>query len=392
MYAKVVGVSHVWDEWISPESILALVRNTAPFLAQLPSEDKPLIELGHGPEGYLRIIASAPAALLREQSTEEQLQTYFAVCIASHHATVATFVPTDVDTKIRGLIWRKIRDPFVLRPLIDLSLQMGEWGLDGISTRATTLDESGPVSGHNGEWLSVITAALGRALKIGDAESAGRCAEAIDAELKREAAVFAKSISKPGMELDALRLAASVTHNLGDVDQAISFWTEENMTAAARTRFNRLAHENVKPYGGLLKIASTLYRDAMSAEGHRHYPLRHVKALRRSVDFLLPLGPFFDDWGATLGTHPSLKLMERMEVLDEMLRGCRKIAGQQGYYRAIAGFQNAANRTFQQASEQLPTAARKDLKDSAFQKLIAVPRVSFESMMKKKVAPLINKP
>ena len=68
-----------------------------------------------------------------------------------------------------------------------------------------------------------------------------------------------------------------------------------------------------------------------------------------------------------------------------------KSHGQQGYYRAIAGFQNAANRTFHQASEQLPTAARKDLKDSAFQKLIAVPRVSFESMMKKKVAPLINK-
>ena len=163
------------------------------------------------------------------------------------------------------------------------------------------------------------------------------------------------------------------------------------MTTAARARFNRLAHENKTPYGGALQIAAGLYKDAMSAEGHRHYPLRHVKALRRSPDLLLPLGPFFDDWGAVLGTHPSLNLMERVEVLDEMVRGCRKIAGQQGYYRAISGFMNAAGRTFQQAAEQLPTAARKDLKDSGFQKLIAVPRVSFESMMKKKVAPLIKK-
>ena len=383
-------MSHVWDEWISPESILDLVRNTAPFLPQLPAEDKPWVELGAGPQGHLRILAAAPAAIGREQYPEEQLLTYFAVCIAAHHATVATFVPTDVDTKIRGLIWRKIRDPLVLRPLIDVALTMGQWNLDGISNRFDTLDETGPVSGHNGEWLSVMCAALGRALKVGDPQSAEKCTEAIDAELKREAAVFANAIRKPGLELTALRLAASITHNLGDVDQAISFWTEEHMTTAARTRFNRLAHENSKPYGGMLQIAAALYRDAMSAEGHRHYPLRHVKALRRSADLLLPLGPFFDDWGGLLGTHPSLNLMERVEVLDEMVRGCRKIAGQQGYYRAIAGFSNAANRTFQQASELLPTAARKDLKDSTFQKLIAVPRVSFESMMKKKVAMVVK--
>ena len=383
--ATVNEVSHVWDEWISPESILDLVRNTAPFLPQLPAEDNPLVQLGSGQQGYLRILASAPAVLAKDLYPEEQLQTYFAVCIAAHHATVATFVPTDVDTKIRGLIWRKIRDPLVLRPLIDVALTMGGWGLDGISNRYTTLDETGPVSGHNGEWLSVMCAALGRALKLGDTQSAELCTEAIDAELKREAAVFVKAFRKPGLELDTLRLAASITHNLGDVDQAISFWTQEDMTTTARTRFNRLAHENSQPYGGTLQIAATLYRQAMSAEGHRHYPLRHVKALRRSADLLLPLGPFFDDWGGTLGTHPSLNLMERVEVLDEMVRGCRKIAGQQGYYRAIAGFANAAGRTFQQASELLPTAARKDLKDSAFQKLIAVPRVSFESMMKKKV-------
>ena len=46
-------------------------------------------------------------------SPEEQLQDYFALCLACHHATVATFVPTDVDTKIRGIVWRESRDPDV---------------------------------------------------------------------------------------------------------------------------------------------------------------------------------------------------------------------------------------------------------------------------------------
>jgi hypothetical protein len=53
---------------------------------------------------------------------EEQLQDYFAFCLASHHATVATFVPTDVDTKIRGILWRESRNPNVLRPVLRLAL------------------------------------------------------------------------------------------------------------------------------------------------------------------------------------------------------------------------------------------------------------------------------
>ncbi len=381
-------MSHVWDEWIAPGAILELVRNTAPFLPQLPVEEKPLGELGEGPQGHLRILASAPAALLKEATPPEELLNYLAVCLASHHATVATFVPTDVDTKIRGLLWRKVRQQEVLRPMIDLALLMGGWSLDGISTRATTLKDWGPVSGHNGEWLSVICAAHGRALKIGDAEYAEKTGVAIDAELQRETDVFAYALSAHGLELDTLRLAASLTHNLGDVDQAISFWTTEEMTSAARVRFHRLAHENTKPYNGMFQHAAALYREAMSTEGHRHYPLRHVKALRRSADLLLPLGPFLDDWGGLLSSHPSLKIGERAEVLDEMIRGCRKIAGQQGYYRAIAGFQAADQRTFEQALIYLPGSSRKEMRESSFQKQIAVPRVSFESMMKKKVVNL----
>ena len=50
---------------------------------------------------------------------------------------------------------------------------------------------------------------------------------------------------------------------------------------------------------GRFDLAVRMYQDTgLSAEGHRHYPLRPVKALRRSPATLLPLCPFLDDWGA----------------------------------------------------------------------------------------------
>jgi hypothetical protein len=84
------------------------------------------------------------------------LQDYFALCLACHHATVATFVPTDVDTKIRGIVWRESRDPEVLRPMLRLALASRAWTEDGISIRAIR-----GVSGHNGEQWSAIAGGLG---------------------------------------------------------------------------------------------------------------------------------------------------------------------------------------------------------------------------------------
>ena len=69
-----------------------------------------------------------------------------------------------------------------------------------------------------------------------------------------------------------------------------AFW---NKTAATRPVLEEYAQR------GKFAAAVKLYQSTgMSAEGHRHYPLRPVKALRRSPETLLPLSPFLDDWGA----------------------------------------------------------------------------------------------
>ena len=61
--------------------------------SRLPAtESNRLIQLGDSPDGFLRILANWENMLRPNLSPEEQLQDYFALCLACHHATVATFV------------------------------------------------------------------------------------------------------------------------------------------------------------------------------------------------------------------------------------------------------------------------------------------------------------
>lgn len=380
-----MSTAPVWSGFIRPETILEQVRNTAPFLplAPAPPGSRP-IDCGAGPDGFLRILA-ASASLDENAPPAEQREDYFALCLAAHHATVATYVPTDVDSKIRGLLWRQTRDRDSLRRLFALTLTAHAWELSGVSRRVSYVDGLGPVSGHDGEWFSVAAGALGRLLAAGDTESADRAADAIDAELRRQAKAFLRLAAQPGQEIETLRVAMSITHNLGDLDQGISFWEPHPSNAQARARFSRLAHENIRPYGGIFPLIASIYKESLAAEGHRHYPLRSVKPLRRTADLLLPLGPCLDSWGLLLASHPLLGTADRSEALDALIRGCRKIPNQAGYYRAIAGFQ-AAGKEFERAAEMLPNSSRKDLRDPEMRRLTAVPARSFESALAKKVA------
>jgi hypothetical protein len=104
-----------------------------------------------------------------------------------------------------------------------------------------------------------------------------------------------------------------------------------------------------------------------------------VKALRRSPATLLPLGPFLDEWGSVVA-----QLDDSSEVLAALLMGCKRVQGQQGYYRAIAGMLAASSGAFERAANRMPNSARGLLRDAETRKLINVPRISFESMMRKR--------
>ncbi|HXB67078.1 MAG TPA: hypothetical protein VNY05_02480 [Candidatus Acidoferrales bacterium] len=357
-----------WAQWIGPETLISQVRGTAPFLEPRLGATEPgrLIELGQSPDGFLRILASWENILRPNLNPEEQLQDYFAFCLACHHATVATFVPTDVDTKIRGIVWRESRDPDVLRPMLRLALASRAWTEDGISIRAIR-----GVSGHNGEQWSAIAAGLGRLLELGDTATAEEAQAAIEAEIDREQAVFDEVAAEPGGELDLLRLSMTLAHNRGDLTQGMGFWKCTPLTAPVMEHLSER---------GRFGLAVRVYQHTgISAEGHRHYPLRAVKALRRSAATLLPLCPFLDEWGGVVA-----ELEESHEVLTALVGGCHKVPGQQGYYRAIAGMRAASSGKFERAAARMPNGAQRLLREADLRKLIDVPRVSFESMMRKR--------
>src|SRR4051812_6103397 len=74
------------------------VRNTAPFIfgEAVLNDREPHLK-------GLREWAQRPSTL---KNAEMSHGDYFRLCLQVHHATVATFVPTDVDVHIRFKLWQ----------------------------------------------------------------------------------------------------------------------------------------------------------------------------------------------------------------------------------------------------------------------------------------------
>ena len=73
-----------------------------------------------------------------------------------------------------------------------------------------------------------------------------------------------------------------------------------------------------------------------------------------------------------------------MRCWRALVVGCQKVQGQQGYYRAIAGMRAASAGAFERAAGRMPNGAQRLLRAAEMRKLIDVPRISFESMMRKR--------
>jgi hypothetical protein len=375
--------------YITPEALLGLVQNTVPWL-ELPAAESvaavPIETRAAGPQGFRAVLAAAGTGAVDAADDDDTTLEYFALCLAAHHATVASFVPTDVDSKIRGLLWRRVTAPASLVRMWAITTEFAGWDVPAVSRRTVEVEPGRFVSGHDGERLSVFAGALGRALALDATEVADAARQAIVHELQREATVFQRLAATPGAEIPTLVLAAALTHNAGDLDQGLSFWPKSDAYRADAARVGRLAHENTTPFGGAFAQAARLYKMALAVEGHRNYPLRGVRALRQSRDLLLPVAPFLDDWGAHLAKHPALADDDLSQVLEALVSGSRKLAGQRGYYRAIAGLQSRIDGSrLERVVAAMPASVRSEFRGSELRRQVAVPRASFESMMRKMV-------
>src|SRR5262245_33967674 len=100
--------------FVGPRTLVGLVRNAAPFLfdgshpesARLPrTSGARLSEHAFHPLGWWSVLVNADLLSARADPSPAERTDYLALCLAAHFASVATYVPTDVDTKIRHALW-----------------------------------------------------------------------------------------------------------------------------------------------------------------------------------------------------------------------------------------------------------------------------------------------
>jgi len=392
--------SGAFGGFIGPRTLVSLVESALPWLLAPESAQRagvarsadpgPLHRLASGPLGWWRVLFAGGSLAPSDDPTPAQRTDYFALCLAAHFASAASFVPTDVDTKIRRALWLAAVGTPELARMRALALGLAEWDVSAVTARQIDATPEGPVSGHDGERLSVLCGGLVASLRARDGDGAAELEAAIDAELAREARAFAALERERGRELDLLRLAGVLTHNAGDLMQGLAGAGKSGLYAE---RFGDLARSGSARYGGTFVRAAALYRALLASEGHRNYPLRGPRALRRVPELLLPIAPLLDEWGERVARTPALAARERAEVVEALAQGCTKLPGQQGYYRALAGFARAHARgpDDPDLAQHYAASTRRLLHTSELRQKVALPRASFESQLAKRARAVLSR-
>ncbi len=412
---------------VKSKTLLGLVQGTAPFLF----EDLSPEVLSNPAFRYVQILRDT--SKLNDQDLTEldsDLWSYFELCLAAHFATVGTFVPTDVDLAIRLKLWQPVHHLQSFEPMWTLVQEFATWDESLVSRRVTWIpemkssrgscfsaqknltqkslqkNESVKLSGHQGEWFSVATAAYGCALKVANElipEIRNEIESLVDEHEEAIESLMKNFTKKPEMSTAKLLFdgIAAVAHNLGDLDRMFEAWNISE-SDVLKSRVFRAGHEDaLKPRPVLMK-AGAIYQVMLANENHRHYALRDAKCLRKSPEFLLSYGPFLDDWGTNIivsgvntGRFTERELRDICEALIEGWKklNTRSIYISQGYARALAGIGltlakesdptetnelKLLNRSRAQLEKLLPPVLAKEITSGGLRTLLGISRAQFE--------------
>lgn len=354
---------------ISPSNLLGQVQTTAPFLF-----DGPAPELD-GPRGYIRRLRDYKGEPLSPSD-------YYRFCLCAHWATAGTFVPTDVDNAIRWKLWQDI-SPNLAAAQAELVLESLAWDYTPVTARIARGPAGELLSTHEGTWFSVAVGAYA-ACRDKRPEHAERVLAAMSAEARRERDVFAAIVAK-GDGVAVLKASALIAHNFGDLDRVADQWELPNASDPLKKSFYDAAKPGSPLFGGLLGWAGALNQKFLSADNHRHYPLRAPRALRRAPELLIPVGPFFDDWGRAVARHPALSREDVAEVARALIDGWERLHGPAGYARALAGILEVFPGGRQALGKLLPGADRRRLESGPIKALMDVSQERFEAQWANRV-------
>ena len=334
----------------------------------------------------------APLTALFDAAVDEPLEEAealvraFRLRLAAHYATVATFVPTDVDAHIRHHTWVSVADAAAFahaRACVD---EAAARDARVVSERVTQ-----GLSGHDGEWLSVRAGALGRALVLGLDDEAAALAAQIDAELDREHHAFAAALDGGAPATTTLALATTIAHNLGDLSRVVDAWPRSARREEFQARYSRLGHADGPRHRDSFLLAGTLNKELMALENHRFLALRKPRCLRRSRTLLLPVGPWFDTWGETVCRSELLDDADRAEVIAALVELHLRSPTQEGCLRALAGIHRATRGGLSWHGAALPARLRKELGRGRVREAIDVPRERFEARIESRFHALVGR-
>lgn len=349
---------------IEPKLLLNQVFNTAPFLKHFGLE-QPLSRR------YLTTLLSQSSEVSWDDFSYSR---YFDLCVSAHFGTCATFVPTDVDNHIRFKLWNPALPEEELLKMVESVIEIFTWDTTVVSTRWLRSPSGRIIEGHKGEWFSLAAAAYG-ACRFRIPEKAKELLQLIEWEIENEAIVFGE-FKEAGEGISLLKASVLIAHNLGDLERVMEMWgikDGEPLFELARIC------QNEKEYSRHLKKAGELNRDIMALENHRHFTLRQPRPLRKSQDFLLPLGPFFDSWGKTLATHPELSLEDLGVIVEALIQGWVKLSGPVGYARALVGLEANYPGGMKELLKPLPSRVAKLWTTGPLRQLCTVSQSRFEA-------------
>lgn len=352
-----------------PDLLLNLVHVTMPYVwKDFPSNP--------GSLRYLQIIKLARRFFESHPGGELKLDhaQYFELCVAAHFTTVGSFVPTDVDNQIRFRLWHPATPQDLLERMATLVEETRNWDIRPVTTRwIPAPDSKDYLSGHRGEWLTIAAGAYG-AMRKKNSKRAKHLYDLIQEEIAFETSVY-QGYRKLGDGIHLLKASALIAHNMGDLLRVVDMWNLPEDDALRMMAEKALSKEWEK---GALVESGELYKLMLSADNHRHFALRTAKPLRKSPDFLVPIGPFFDDWGSIIAKHPLLIETEIGTIVEALIDGWVKLTHPVGYARALVGIESAIPGGSTTLLKLLPSRVGKILKTGLLRQQCTLTKNRFE--------------
>jgi len=355
---------------IAPNILLKHVESTAPFLFQGELDSKsPGTEFIEKLRFYKKNLK-----LLNNIDLAE----YFHICLCAHWSTAGTFVPTDVDNQIRESLWKQDSILKYIDKMAKLTMESWKWDYSQVTNRKSYNRINNEVmSTHEGTWLSVAIGAYCALVKNKRADLATEMAELIIAEARKEEALLLQ-LREDRDHINFLRAAPLMAHNFGDLDRVMIQWNMDGSDPFFKEVF-KLGHELNSSYDPILVYTGKVNKEFSSKENHRHMSMRQPKCLRKSSKFLIPVGPFMDDWGKTLGQSELLNDSEKAEIVAAFYEGYKRQDQAFGYIRAFRALTKELDQGLSTLEQYLPFDLLAEIKSSPFMELSKVTREEFEA-------------